>query len=163
MGAISVQSTPEKGSVFEVYLPAATLTTTQVVQKEHQIKGGSEHILVVDDEAALVTMMTDILSRQGYTVEGATSSLEALELFRSAPDRFDIVITDLTMPHLCGDQLARQINELRPVPIILHTGFSDGMAEKSIPEFGITAIMEKPILPWQLTEKVRQLLDDKGT
>ena len=108
-GAISVQSAPEEGSLFEIYLPAAAPDTIQTVERKYHIQGGGEHILVVDDETALVSMMTDILSRQGYRVQGSTNSLEALELFTSEPDRFDLIITDFTMPQLRGDQLARKI------------------------------------------------------
>ena len=161
-GAISVQSSPGKGTLFEVYLPAAAQNTVQIAEEEHRLKGGRERILVVDDEVALVNMMSDVLSRLGYNVQGSTSSPEALELFSSAPDQFDLVITDFTMPRFCGDELARKINKIQPTPILLLTGYSTAMAANPSPDFGITAVMEKPILPWQLAEKVRQILDDTG-
>ena len=161
-GAISVQSSLGKGTLFEVFLPAAAQNTTQIIEEEHRLKEGRERVLVVDDEIALVNMITDILSRLGYNVQGSTSSPEALELFSLAPDRFDLVITDFTMPRFRGDELARKINEIKPTPILLLTGYSAGMAANPSPDFGITAIMEKPILPWQLAEKVRQILDDTG-
>ena len=87
--------------------------------------GGTERVLFVDDEEILVELWGDILENLGYTVTATTESAKALEIFLSRPDRFDLVITDMTMPGMTGIDLSKEILGLRPaIPIILCTGFS---------------------------------------
>ena len=88
------------------------------------------------------------------------SSIEALELFRAEPDRFDLVITDMTMPHMTGDKLAKELIKIRPdIPIILCTGHSRLVSEKKAKEIGIKAFVMKPILRRTIAETVRGVLD----
>ncbi|MGB5986831.1 MAG: ATP-binding protein [Desulfobacterales bacterium] len=161
-GAIGVESTPGEGSRFEVLFPPALPAFEEMIPAKPQIRGGSERILVVDDEVALVEMVSDMLARYGYQVEGRTSSLEALELFRSDPQRFDLVITDLTMPNLTGDRLARELTAIRAVPVILCTGFSVSITPQKARQNGISAVIEKPLPPRQLAEQIRDILDDSA-
>ncbi len=124
------------------------------------IAGGNERILFVDDEEALVELGKDMLAGLGYRVEGRTSSLEALELFRTGPERFDLVITDMTMPNMTGLELARALMGLRPdIPVILCTGFSGQLTEDRAKLLGLRELIMKPVVLSQIAESVRRVLD----
>lgn len=121
---------------------------------------GNERILVVDDDEMLAILLSEILKALGYEVVPMTRSLDALELFRSQPDRFDLVLTDLTMPGITGIDLAVELQGIRSdVPIILCTGFtSTEIREKAIAA-GIRQVVTKPYLLLELAETVRRVLD----
>ena len=125
-GYITVESEPDKGSTFTVY-PPVRLPENQKPKRsgDDAVPTGTEHILFVDDEEALVEMGEDILAELGYEVTSRTSAREALALFRLDPSRFDLVITDQTMPEMTGVELAKEILAIRAdMPIIMCTGFS---------------------------------------
>ena len=147
-GTITVQSEVGKGTEFNVYLPLLTeVEDKQEAKVEAPIPGGKERILFVDDEAALVQLATSTLSGLGYEVIGRTSSLEALELFRARPDRFDLVITDMTMPNMTGSELAQQLMRIRPdIPVILCTGFSEAITQEKARALGVREFIMKPII-----------------
>jgi len=163
-GAITVASEVGRGTEFNVYLPLVIEDTGRSEAKdETPIPGGKERILFVDDEAALVQLATSTLSGLGYDVIGRTSSLEALELFRARPDRFDLVITDMTMPNMTGSELAQQLMRLRPdIPVILCTGFSEAMTQEKARAIGVREFIMKPIVQRQIAEAIRRALDEKG-
>jgi len=101
-----------------------------------------------------------MLERFGYKVTGRTSSIEALEVFRHKADAFDLVITDMTMPNMTGDKLAKELMSIRPdIPIILCTGFSEKMDEKKAMHMGIRAFVMKPIVMGQIANTIREVLD----
>ena len=159
-GLVTATSKPTRGSAFEVLIPVAGNKVEMHLAEEESIPRGTEHILFVDDEELLVKIAGRILENLGYTVTRETSSVRALELFRSEPSRFDLVITDMTMPDLTGDKLSLQILKIRPdIPIILCTGFSETFNEQKAAALGISAYMLKPILKQHLAETVRSLLD----
>ncbi len=121
-----------------------------------------KRILFIDDELFAVNAMKPILEKLGYEVTAGTSSIEALELFRDKPDRFDIVITDQTMPNMTGKALAGEIMSIRPnMPIILCTGFSEQIDESVAEKMGIRGYVMKPIVMNEMTNKIRQILDRK--
>ncbi|WP_423201853.1 response regulator [Desulfobacter hydrogenophilus] len=121
---------------------------------------GNEKILFVDDEKPIVKFAVRVLERIGYSVTGTTSSKEALEVFKSNPNKFDIVITDMAMPHMVGTELAKKILELRPnIPIIICTGFSDQVDMEAAKAIGIKDYANKPILTSDFAIKIRNLLD----
>lgn len=123
---------------------------------------GDEKILFVDDEEPLANMVTQMLERLGYQVEAKTNPDEALELFRSNPDEFDLVISDMTMPQMTGDKLAKKLMEIRPdIPIIISTGFSEKMDENKANAMGIRAFVLKPLIMRTLAVTVRKVLDEK--
>jgi DNA-binding NtrC family response regulator len=127
------------------------------------VVGGNERILYVDDERSLVDMGQQMLQSYGYEVTTRTDSMEALNLFRSDPSRFDLVITDMTMPRMTGDSLARALMGLRPdLPVILCTGFSASMTEEAAANLGIRALVMKPILMHQIAATVRRVLDENN-
>ena len=123
---------------------------------------GSERILFIDDDEALVEIGSQILEQLGYEVVTKQGSVQALELFRTEPDRFDLVITDMTMPHMTGGKLARELMTIRPkIPLILCTGHSGLVSEEKAEEIGIKAFVMKPLVMRSLAETVRKVLDEK--
>ena len=160
-GTIKVYSEPDKGSEFHVYLPLAEAVKKQ--QETHEktlIKGGTEHILLVDDEKAIIEMLKNMLERLGYKVTSCSSSIKALEVFRAGPDKFDLVITDMQMPNMPGDKLSAQLNRIRTdIPILLCTGFSETMSEENAMSLGIKGFLLKPIVMKGLANKIREVLD----
>jgi signal transduction histidine kinase len=162
-GTVLVASAIGQGTTFTVYLPrVADLVSRAVSQEGPPLAGappGAECVLFVDDEAALVTLGEAILRRLGYEVVVCTSSAEALEVFRAAPQRFDLVITDQTMPHMTGEGLAQALRHLQPdIPIILCTGFSHVMHAERARELGIDAFLMKPLAMQQLAQTIQQVM-----
>jgi CheY-like chemotaxis protein len=159
-GAIQVYSEPGKGTEFHVYLPVIKkMSEEQETLTPDPIPGGCERILLVDDEKAIITMEQQMLERLGYRVTARTGSIEALEAFRAGPDRFDLIITDMAMPNLPGDRLARKLMNIRPdIPILLCTGFSEIMTEEKIQSLGIRGFVLKPIIVKDLAKKIREAL-----
>jgi CheY-like chemotaxis protein len=120
---------------------------------------GNERILFVDDEEHLVLAAREMLTHLGYQAQGVTSSLAALDAFRAAPQRFDLVITDQTMPEMTGEALMRELRRLRPeLPVILCTGFSHVIDATRAREIGIDAFLMKPLLIRDLAVTIRQVL-----
>ena len=161
-GSIQMNSVPGKGTEFHVYLPVVISSTEQqeTLTKE-EIQHGTEHILLVDDEDAIAIMEKEMLERLGYSVVSRTSSIEALEAFRANPDKFDMVITDMAMPNMAGDRLASELVKIRPdIPILLCTGFSQKIPDKKANTIGIKGILMKPIVMKDLSEKIREVLDN---
>ncbi len=115
---------------------------------------------MVDDEAPIVKMTTRLLENLGYSVSSSVSSSDALELFRSDPKKYDLVITDMTMPEMAGDLLAVEVLKIRPdIPVILCTGFSRQLSEEKLRENGIRALLNKPITELDLAVTIRKVLD----
>ena len=161
-GIITVFSDPGKSSVFNVFLPTIERRSSQEIRPEKLLVGGSERILFIDDEETLVKLGVMMLGSLGYKVTGVTSGTKALAGFKEKPDQFDVIITDLTMPKISGDHLAREFLKIKPdIPIILCTGFSASVNENTAIAMGIRAFVNKPILKRQLSETVRKVLDRK--
>ncbi|MDM8536660.1 ATP-binding protein, partial [Desulfobacterales bacterium HSG17] len=162
-GTIKVYSELNKGTEFHVYLPIAeTVKKQKVAYNTAVIQGGTEHILLVDDEQSIIEMEKIMLLRLGYKVTTRTSSIEALEAFRPTPDKFDMVITDMAMPNLSGDELSVELNKIRSgIPVLLCTGFSETMSEEKATAMGINGFLLKPIVKKELAHKIREVLDKK--
>lgn len=160
-GKITVESTLGKGTLFAIYLPITKKRQLDRTYESENLPIGKEHILLVDDEPAIAKVSAQILERLGYTVTTQTSSLEALELFRSRSQDFDLIITDMTMPNMTGDILASELIKLRPrIPVILCTGYSKKIPDEQIQEKAINAIAYKPIIKSELAKTVRKVLDE---
>jgi CheY-like chemotaxis protein len=160
-GAITVKSEPGEGSTFQVFLPLIKKETEEIqLETLPPLPKGDENVLFVDDEKVIVDIGGNTLERLGYSVIGKTSSKEALEIFRSQPDHFDLVITDMTMPNMTGMEFAEKLLQIRSdIPIILCTGFSDRVMQEKARSMGIREFINKPISPRGLGESVRRVLD----
>jgi CheY-like chemotaxis protein len=162
-GMISVDSEPGKGTRVDIYLPIIKMPV-ESSPSESAMPTGREKILLVDDEAVIVDIGCQSLERLGYRVDGYTSSVEALDRFANNPNRYDLVITDMTMPKVTGDQLAAEILRQRPdIPIILCTGYSSRIDSRQAEAIGIRTMLMKPLNLGDLACTVRQVLDDRTT
>ena len=161
-GDIVVESEPGKGSVFTVLLPAAkgeSKVETEGADRS-PVPTGNERIMLVDDEVPMVKAGEQILKRLGYDVETKLNAAEALAAFRDQPDRYDLVMTDMTMPKMTGEGLAKALMGIRPdVSIIICTGFSHQMDEEKALAMGIKAFVMKPFAVKALAETIRSVLD----
>ena len=162
-GHITVASEVGMGSTFHVYLPLASDAASEGAERSvESVPKGTERILLVDDELPIVKMQQQRLERLGYKVTSTSGSIEALEMFRASPDKFDLVITDMSMPGMTGKQLAAAVKAVRPdVPVILCTGFSeqiDGRGEN----LDVEGFLMKPVDRGQMAGAVRKVLDGAG-
>jgi signal transduction histidine kinase/ActR/RegA family two-component response regulator len=158
-GAIAVESLPHTGTTFTVYLPRAAEAATMASLIGQLGPRGKETILLVDDEIMLAQVGQRLLERLGYSVETCTNPKEALSCFRDAPDHFDLVITDLTMPEMNGVQLVTILRVFRPdIPVILCTGYGHTLDEEALTALGVNALLRKPIETPELAETVHQIL-----
>lgn len=160
-GVITVVSTPNQGTIFEMYLPLLPKGGPPAVDAHAQpVLGGTERILFVDDEASLTRLGQRYLTPLGYTVVTEMDSLAALDRFRQSPDQFDLVITDQTMPKLTGTALAAELLRIRPnIPVILYTGGGVIMAPEDLRRLGIRAFLAKPYTMSDLAALIRRVLD----
>ncbi len=161
-GYIAVDSVVGRGSVFDIYLPlsrpAQSVPETALAKKPLK---GKERILFVDDEIFIVEVYREILEKYGYTVMGESNPRDALEFFRAHPDDFDLIITDMTMPQMTGDELIREIVNIRPdMPVIICTGYNDWLDKHVVRELGVRQAIKKPIGAKQLAQIVRNVLDN---
>ncbi len=164
-GAIQVYSEPGKGTEFTVYVPVEkSYSEQQRTQVKKSIKGGNEHILLVDDEKSIIKMEEQMLKRLGYKVTSRISSIEALEAFRVNPAKFDLVITDMAMPNLSGDKLAVELIKIRSdIPILLCTGYSENTPQEKAASLSTKGFLMKPIVMKDLAQKIREVLDEKNS
>ena len=161
-GIMTVKSELGKGTTFTIFFPVVEKEAVIETKTDERLPVGNEKILFIDDEPSIVNIARQMLERLGYEVAAKMSSTEALELFRSKPAQFDLVITDLTMPKMTGDKLVKEILNIRPdIPIILCTGFSEKIDEKIAKEIGASDYLEKPIDQHDFAFKVRKVLDQK--
>ncbi|MCP3944497.1 MAG: transporter substrate-binding domain-containing protein [Desulfobacteraceae bacterium] len=159
-GTIQVYSELGFGTQFYIYFPIVkSFSEKKNIQIEEPIQYGTEKILLIDDEKAILTMEKKMLKRLGYQVTSYASSLEALEAFRAAPDKFDLIITDMGMPNIPGDKLSAQLFKIRSdIPILLCTGFSKKISEEKAMSLGIKGFILKPVVLKDLSQKIREVL-----
>ncbi len=161
-GTITVDSAPGQGATFTIHLPRCDSIASSEAPEEEPIRGGRERILLIEDEPFLASLWERMLQGLGYEVTMRTRSTEALENFRARPASFDLVITDQTMPHVTGEEVAREFLRIRPnVPIILCTGFSHTMTEEKARAMGIRAYLMKPFGRRDLSRAIRRVLDER--
>jgi CheY-like chemotaxis protein len=160
-GAVTVESEPGKGAIFALYFPTIQMDHRSLAESQGaDVPTGHERILLIDDEQQLLDTGRIILEHLGYEVATHTRSVEALTHLRSHPDRYDLVITDLTMPDLTGDKLAEEVMRIRSdLPVILCTGYVEEALEERTKAMGIQTIIMKPILMKDLAGAVRRELD----
>jgi len=161
-GDISVYSQPGKGATFSAILPVIDDIEVEIEPvKTASATNGNERILLIDDEEQIIDLERRILEGLGYKVTPKTDSEEALAEFRARPDRFDLVVTDMTMPKITGDRLARRLMDINPqIPVILCTGFNEAITEEKALAMGIDKFVMKPIVRDELANTIRTVLDN---
>ena len=161
-GDIKVYSEVGKGTTFNIYWPlmkkASEIATLENVTKAAT---GTESILLVDDELSVAKLEGQMLSRLGYQVLVRTSSNDALNTFKANPNSFDLVISDMTMPNMTGDQLVKTILTIRPeTPIVICTGFSEWINKEQAEVLGVKGFLMKPVLKSDMAKMVQTVLDE---
>jgi PAS domain S-box-containing protein len=160
-GTITVSSEPGKGSNFCVLLPVTEEKPHIEEKTSESLPTGDERILFIDDEPDLADIVKQMLEHLGYHVTPSNSGIDAIDRFKAAPHNYDLVITDMTMPQMTGDVLAGKILKMRPnIPIIICTGYSERIDERTARTLGIRHYMEKPIDMQKLAVTVRNALDE---
>ena len=156
-GTIDVISQPGQGAQFSIFLPGADQTAALPRPQEAELPRGNERIVLVDDEAEIAATFRRLLLRLGYRVEAFTSSLVALEHIRSHPDRPDLLISDMVMPDLGGEELVNAVRELRPdMPVIICTGYNPAGMKINGPS---PEMLHKPVDPGKLARTIRAMID----
>jgi len=159
-GIISVESRPGEGSGFHLFFPEYEGNPEVETDGQAGIPGGTERILVVDDEVLITEMSKQRLERLGYTVATAAGVREAIDMLRNGPERFDLVITDYLMPEATGIDLAREVTRMRPdMPVILCSGFDEVVTEEDMKTLGAGDFFMKPINRREFALVVRRVLD----
>ena len=159
-GSITVTSEPGRGTTFEMLFPAAEKETKVEAAGNQDLPCGTECILFVDDEQAITHMSKETLEKLGYRVIAKTSSVDALTSFKDHPDEIDVVITDLTMPHMTGLELAQEFQRIRPdTPIILCSGHVAKLPVDKAKSMGIQAVVSKPVSRRTIAEVIRGVLN----
>jgi CheY-like chemotaxis protein/two-component sensor histidine kinase len=159
-GRIKVTSEVGRGTTFNIYLPVCQDKKESRDVEYDLLELKKEKILLVDDEQSILKMNRQVLNRLGYRVTPRQSSLKALELFRNDPSAFDLVMTDMTMPNMTGDQMAKEMLKIRPdIPVILVTGYSKKINEKMAADMGVKALIFKPIMSSQLSSVLKKVLN----
>jgi CheY-like chemotaxis protein len=162
-GHINADSEVGKGSTFNIYLPLADKSPEAVSAPKTETPQAMdrEHILKVDDEEVIIRLERKMLERLGYQVTSCLNGVEALAIFNKRPDDFDLVISDMNMPHMTGDRLVRELLAIRPhLPIIICTGFSEIGGHDDASAMGAKYYLMKPITIAEMSQKVRRALDE---
>ncbi len=161
-GAITVSSTPDEGTIFDIFLPRIEIGEVQEPQSSEPNGSKKEVILLVDDEEMMVDVTGQILERLGFSVVAKTSSIDALEAFQEKPDEFDLVITDQVMPNMTGTDLAGKLISIRPdIPVILCSGFPENIHSEELKSIGIKEFIAKPISRQEIAAVIQKVLDRK--
>ncbi len=159
-GAIDVRTSVGHGTTFTIWLPTAGEASAPSAEVVPELpRGDGETVMIVDDEKPLVALAEEILAELGYEPVGFNTSRAALDAFRETPHRFDIVLTDETMPGLVGTDLAREIRPLRPdIPIVLMSGYSNAPLHERARAVGIREVLRKPLQSKDIAEGFGRVL-----
>jgi signal transduction histidine kinase/ActR/RegA family two-component response regulator len=161
-GIIDVKSRSDQGTEFRVYLPRVEGREIPEAQQIQLLSLGNEKILLVDDEEGLAELGAKLLTALGYRVSSYTSPEKALADLRDRIDHFDLVITDMIMPVMSGEALAKEILLLRPdMPIIVYTGFTNLVSADKIRQMGVKAVLRKPVTIYSLSQAIRKALMER--
>jgi PAS domain S-box-containing protein len=160
-GAISVQSRPGRGTVFNIYFPRlGEEPAAAAAEPALRPARGRERILIVEDEEGQRMSLVRGLERLGYRVTSAAEGSSALSAFRKDPGAFDLVLTDQSMPGMSGLELASELVKLRPdIPILLCTGFSEKVDGGTVGQKGIRDLVMKPFTLIEISRFIRKVLD----
>ncbi len=157
-GEIIVESRQHQGTVFTAYLPVIKKEPENIALTDEPAKGNGS-ILFVDDESSVLKIMTMMVTKLGFSIEAIRSPLLALDLFRQNPERFDIIITDLTMPEMTGIELAEKLHKTKPqLPVILMTGYGKDLEQTTpLSHYGICKFLKKPFKLAELASTINEI------
>jgi two-component system cell cycle sensor histidine kinase/response regulator CckA len=159
-GAIHVYSEPGRGSTFKVYLPAASYPAEDTALEEAEVVGGTETVLVVDDEEPVRALLQSILEEGGYTVLLAGDGIEATELYAELSTEIDLVVLDIVMPRMGGRETYERLREINPeVKVLLSSGYSKKGQARDILAAGARGFLQKPYDLRAVLLKVREVLE----
>jgi len=163
-GMIFVNSEAGAGTEFVVYLPVAAGVDIEKREKSKpRPSGGHERILLVDDETDIVSIEKEMLEMLGYHVTATDKAKEALSVFTAAPEQFDLVITDMTMPKMTGILLAQEMKALRTgIKIVICSGYNETISLESNSDNSVDGYIQKPVTIQKLAETIRDILDETG-
>ncbi|MCF6247734.1 MAG: response regulator [Desulfobacula sp.] len=162
-GYIKVASKPGKGSSFTVYLPVFVDESGPDFLNETQesIKGGTETIMIVDDEESVLSSSSELIADYGYKVKAFLDVKNAFKAFEQNKFGFDLIITDMTMPNMTGDDFAKKVLSIRDnIPIVLCTGYSNKMSKEKALKLGIKKYFQKPLEAKEMLHSIRKILDE---
>jgi len=160
-GMITVDSKESEGTTFRIFLPIIENHIGLEPEEPAPLPTGNEKILFVDDVEAVTKMAGQMLERLGYKVTTCIDSHTALKTFKLDPDKFDLIITDQTMPNMSGAELAIEMLKIKPkIPIIICTGYSKKIDAESAKKIGIKEFLFKPLEKRKLAETIRKVLDE---
>jgi signal transduction histidine kinase/ActR/RegA family two-component response regulator len=161
-GAIVVDSTPDKGTTFVIYLPKYGTDLMESDKSDKKPLKGDEYILFVDDEPEITFMGKKMLEKLGYKVTITTNSISAFEEFKKGPDKYSLLVTDQSMPNMSGTELAFMLKEIRPeLKVIIITGFAENLSDEVISKSGISEVILKPMIFDDFSKIIRRVLDKK--
>jgi CheY-like chemotaxis protein len=162
-GYVHVESVPGKGTGFDLYFPIVRVGGVEVSEKpieQRRFLGGRETLLVVEDEEALIAMIKVTFEANGYCVLQAMDGLQALEVYRAHRGEIALVLTDMGMPKITGEQLFFELRKLNPaVKVVMASGYLEANARSEILKAGVKSFVQKPYLPDELLKTVREILD----
>ncbi|HTY09570.1 MAG TPA: PAS domain S-box protein [Bacteroidota bacterium] len=162
-GFVNVESTPGKGSTFNLYFPvirAGANPSPAAAGEEEKIPGGSETLLIVEDEVTLLEMMKVLVEDRGYRVIAAMNGLEALDIYRARGNEIDLVVSDIGLPKMNGRQLFKELKNINPsIKVIIASGYIDADEKSEIFKGGVEEFIQKPYLPDEVLKKIRSVLD----
>ncbi|MBU1238654.1 PAS domain S-box protein [Myxococcota bacterium] len=158
-GFILVDSAPSEGTVFEAYFPLIEEEPLDYVKNPSGVyRFGMGTILVVDDEEVIANMISKVLTNLGFSAVTHTNPVKALEEFLENPERYDLLITDMTMPQMTGDALMEEVKRHRDIPVIIVTGYSEIMDQERAMQEGAAGFLQKPFTKSQLSRAIYQIM-----
>jgi signal transduction histidine kinase/ActR/RegA family two-component response regulator len=163
-GAIVVDSSPDKGTTFTIYLPKYGEDTLDSDKSTKKPLKGDEHILFVDDEPEITFMGKKMLENLGYKVTISSDSQSALKEFNKDPEKYSLLLTDQSMPNITGTELAGFMKKIRPeLKVIIITGYADNLSEEVLSQNGISEVILKPMILDDFSKVIRRVLDSGST
>jgi CheY-like chemotaxis protein len=162
-GNITVESEPGEGTTMSVRLPVIMAAQETSAGESDDLPRGTERILFIDDEHEILRIGSRILSSLGYKVTSIDNSAQALQEFLADPQRYDLILTDQTLPGMVGSEIVKRALEVRPgMPVVMCTGYSHSLDEEKAREIGARSLLLKPFTMPGLAEAVRRALDHQG-
>lgn len=162
-GAIVVDSTPNKGTSFTIYLPKDGSDPSGSEKSDRKLIKGDENILFVDDEPEITFMAKKMLENLGYKVTIKSDSISALEEFKNEPEKYSLLVTDQNMPKVSGTELAFSMKKINPgLKVIIITGYSDNLSDDTLTQIGISEVILKPMRLDDFSKIIRRVLDNSN-